>query len=132
MTGVVNVTARQKVADTWGDMAPDWILVLADECDRTNQARAAERIKYSGGVVSQLLRNKADKYDLPKIEKMVRGALMGFTVDCPELQQIPLDQCLWEQVQPRSSASAQRNEIWTACRSGCPHFRGKGGDDAAL
>ena len=132
MTGAINVTARRKVEAAWGDAAPDWLLVLADECDRTNQARAAERIKYSGGVVSQLLSNKAEKYDLAKIEKMVRGALMGTTVECPALQEIPLDQCLWEQAQPKSSASAQRNEIWLACRSSCPHSRIKGGEDAAV
>ena len=131
MTGTVNVTARQKVSTAWGDAAPDWIRVLAEECDRTNQARAAERIGYSGSVVSQLLSRKAEKYDLGKIELMVRGALMGKVVDCPVLQEIPLDQCLFEQAQPKSNASALRNQIWTTCRSGCPHFRGKGGDDAA-
>ena len=135
MTAPVNVnltlTAVEKARDAWG-VPPAWVEVLAEVTDRLRSREAAgRRIGYSGSTVSQVINNKADKHDLGKIEAAVRGALMGETVDCPVLLEITRDQCLWEQDQPRSSASALRAEIYRECRRPCPHFRGRGGTDVA-
>ena len=49
------MTAMERATTAWGRTAPDWIIALAEECDRTSQRRAAERISYSPAAVNQIL-----------------------------------------------------------------------------
>ena len=134
MSAPVNVTGkarppREVAAEAFGTL-PDWIEALVIEVERTNGARTASRIGYSAGVVSQVLR-RTYAGDIGKVEAAIRGALMGETVDCPVLGEIGRDRCLQEQDMPRAATSAVRTRLYTACRSGCPHSRIKGLDDAA-
>jgi len=78
---------------------PDWVVILAEEANRTTQTAAAKRIGYSGGAVSSVLRGTY-LGDMGAVEQKVRGALMGVTVDCPVLAEIGRDQCLDEQKSP--------------------------------
>lgn len=77
---------------SWGVPAPDWIEVLAGKCAEMTQRQVAARIGYSGGMVSQLLRNRY-RGNLDAIEEAVRGAWMGATVTCPVMGTLASDAC---------------------------------------
>lgn len=121
-------TAKKKAVDTarvaWAELGgcPDWIITLAEECDRTSQRQVAVRIGYSAGAVNQVL---AAKYKAPlgRIEQAVRGAYLSAVVNCPVSGEIAADRCLEIQRQPWAATNPQRVRLYTACRSGCAHSR---------
>ncbi len=84
MSAPVKASPREVARQHWGEPLPDWIARLAEECEATSQRQAAERIRYSAGLVSNVLRNRYTG-DMAGVEEAVRGALMGDTVTCPEL-----------------------------------------------
>jgi hypothetical protein len=120
--------SKHKAVDTarvaWAELGgcPDWIITLAEECDRTSQRQVAGRIGYSAGAVNQVL---ANKYKAPtdRIEQAVRGAYLSAVVNCPASGEIAADRCLEIQRQPWAATNPQRVRLFTACRSGCPHSR---------
>ncbi len=57
------------------------------------------------------------------MQKAVEGALMGMTVTCPVLQEIPANRCLEIQNQPFAATNPVRVRLYHACRSGCPNSR---------
>lgn len=101
---------------------PDWLQILADECQASSQAKVAKRLGYSAATVSLVLKGTYSG-DLQKVEQAVRGALMRQTVACPVLGDIPAQDCLGHQKAPFSTASPERVRLYRACRSGCPHSR---------
>jgi len=123
----VSPNAKRKAVDVaraaWAQLGgcPDWIIVLAEECDRTSQRAVAGRIGYSAGAVNQVL---AAKYKAPteRIEQAVRGAYLAAVVDCPVLGELAADLCLEHQGKPWGS-SPMRIRLFNACRGGCPHSR---------
>lgn len=117
MSGRRNVAAM----DAWGDHVPDWVLVLADECDRVGQAVTARRIGFGTSTVNEVIRNKY-KGRLDNVEAAVRGAFMGSTVQCPVLDEIAVDLCLENQKRPFSSANPTRVALHRACKT-CKHNR---------
>lgn len=108
----------------WGAGAPDWVLALAAECDRTSQGRAAKRLGRSATVVNQVL-NGAYKGRLEAIETRVRGELMRAVVICPVLGEISTRKCDDEQSRLKTSTNILRTLLRQTC-PGCPHYR-KGG-----
>ena len=112
----------QIVARLWGSSAPDWVVVLAEEADRTSATAAARRIGYTGGVLSAVFRN-AYKGDVRSVAGKVKGALLGHTVECPVLGEVRRDRCLDEQKKTFTGTSALRTRLYHACRSGCVHSR---------
>lgn len=110
-----------KAREAWG-APPDWIVELAQECNRTTAAKAAKRIGYSSAVISHVL---ARRYpgDIDRVAAKVRGALMGETVACPIVGEIGRDRCLNEQRMDNTGASSIRAKLYRACRGGCPHSR---------
>jgi len=116
---------------SWGEGdIPEWVVVLAQEAERSSATAIAQRIGYSVAVVSAVIRaNYAG--DLSKVEAKVRGAFMGETVDCPVVGEIARDRCLDEQARPFSASSSMRTALYRACRGGCPHSRLKETADAA-
>lgn len=122
MSQPVNVTARDKARAAWGETLPDWVDVLAEECDIHSGTAIARRIAYSGSVVSAVLSNKY-KGDLGKVEAKVRGALMGEIVHCPVLDEITKDRCIAEQGRKFAATSSTRAKLFRACRAGCIHSR---------
>ncbi len=118
-----------KADAAWGGAPPDWVVELALEANRTNSAKTAKRIGYSGAVVSHVLAN-AYPGDIARVEAKVRGALMSATVSCPVVGEIGLDRCLDEQKMGNTGASSIRARLYRACRGGCPHSRIKETDDA--
>lgn len=120
--------AKAKAA--WGGTLPDWVEALAREAGRVTATRAAKRIGYSGGLLSQVFANKYPG-DLARVEAKVRGALMSAVVSCPVVGEIGLDRCLDEQRMGNTGASSIRARLYRACRGGCPHSRiATEGDDA--
>lgn len=90
------MSALEKARDAWGADMPAWVRVLAEECDRTSQNKAAIRLGRSSSLVSNVLSNKyGGEYagDLEAVEELVRGALMGETLICPVLGEIDKKAC---------------------------------------
>lgn len=113
------ITNVDKAKQHWPEPVPDWVLVLARECDRASQDSIAQRIGYSPAVVSGLIRCKY-KGDLTAVETAVRGNLMDATVDCPVMGELFVDVCLDNQRRPRRQCSGFQIQMWHACRS-CRH-----------
>lgn len=95
----------------------EWIEELRTECERTSQAAAAQRIGYSAAVVNQVLRGTY-RGDLARVEQAVRGALMGATVDCPVIGEIPRNRCIDHQ--RRASRPAATNPMRVQLAQACP------------
>lgn len=104
----------------WGDQIPDWIEVLARECAAATQRQVAEKIGRSGGLVSQVLRQKYPG-DMDAIEDAVRGAFMDSTVSCPSLGTLPTNECQEWQKKARKNVrtNALRVRMLNACHA-CP------------
>lgn len=102
--------------------APDWIAALRTECARSTQAAVARRLGYSPTVVNQALRG-GYAGDVERLREVVEGALMGRTVDCPVIGDLPRDRCLDHQIRPFAATNPLRTALYRACRSGCPHSR---------
>jgi hypothetical protein len=98
----------------------DWIDILRARCAETSQARVADKIGYSPAVISTVLKGTYAG-DLTAVEKAVRGAFMGATVDCPVLGAIASNRCLEEQRKPFAATNPHRVTLYRACRSGCAH-----------
>lgn len=99
-----------------------WRKILADECRAASQARVAEKIGYSSGVVNQVLAGTY-KGDLKAVQKAVEGAFMDATVECPLLGEIASNACLTYQRRKLETTNPQRVALFKACRGGCPHSR---------
>jgi len=105
----------------WGEAIPDWIVALADECDRGGQGATARRIGVSKTTINEVVRRRY-KARLGNVEQKVRGALMGTTVVCPVLGEIGVDLCLENQKRPFSAANPVRVQLHRSCPT-CPHKR---------
>lgn len=113
-------TSLIKAQRCWNEIAPDWIVALAIECDRTSQRRTARRLGISESTINRALSNTYGA-SLASIEEKVRGSLMGKEVSCPVLGTIGADRCQREQRMPKAFTSPIRIRLHKACRSGCPH-----------
>jgi len=111
----------EKTITAWGT-APDWILVLAEECDKASQAKVARALKVSSTVVSRVLGN-AYPGDMVKIEGLVSGHYMAAMVSCPVLEEIPRQRCISEQAKPLTFQNPLRKRVFDACRDSCPNSR---------
>lgn len=113
-----------RARDAWGDL-PEWVAVLAADCNRTSQGRVARSLDYSAATVSQVLSNTY-RGDMERVEQMVRGKLMAETITCPVLGDMTRDACLGWQKKPLAASSSHRVQMYRACRSGCPNSRLEG------
>lgn len=117
--GITNEAAARSA---WGKAAPEWILMLAECCDKQSQSAIAKRLGVSGSMVNQALKNTyAGRLD--RLEERVRGELMNETVSCPVLAEITKRRCLDEQNRPHASTNAVRVELRRACPR-CPNRMG--------
>ncbi len=105
----------------WGANPPAWILALAEECDRTGQTKAAQRLGKSSAVVNQALQNKyTGRMDL--LEERVRGEFLRETVACPVLGSMSKRDCIDHQARKYSPTNPMRVKLRRACRT-CPNRR---------
>lgn len=121
-TTAVKTDFIAKARAAWGEALPDWVIVLAEEVNRSSGAAVAKRLGYSGSLVSGVL-SATYAGDFGNVEAKVRGALMGAQVRCPVLGEIGRDQCLDEQKMRSVGSSSLRARIYRACRAGCEHSR---------
>lgn len=106
----------------WGANPPEWVLMLAEECDRTSQGKAAARLGVkSPAIVNQALQNKYTGR-MDRLEERVRGELMNKVLACPVLGEISARRCLDEQARPFTSSNALRLRVKRACAV-CPNRR---------
>ena len=118
--------STDKARAAWACL-PDWIAVLAAECDRTSQGAAGKRLRrpgglsYSGSVVNQVLANSYGG-SLSEVETAVRSALMAATVFCPVVGEMSIAICLDHQ---RADWSARTAMIREACGT-CSNNRNGG------
>jgi hypothetical protein len=104
----------------WGDAMPQWVAVLAQECDQSSQSAVAAKLKRSAPLVNQVLKNKY-KGDLQTTADCVLGVFSNGTIACPELGNIPSNKCHeWrKKARKFSSANHLRVQMYRACRN-CP------------
>lgn len=118
MTGAAMAKARK----SWGTTMPDWVRELAEQCDRSSQARVADILGNSTTVVSRVLSNSYPG-SVERIAAKVRGHFLAEVVDCPVLETIPRQRCVAEQDMALSFQNPLRRRVYEACRAGCTHFR---------
>lgn len=112
------------VAAHWGAEAPEWTQELARRCEATSQNRVAEALNVSAAQISQALRNKY-KGDMKKLRDRVEGKFMSQTIACPELGNLPLNECRdWRgRAASAGSANMMRVKMFRACNR-CPIHKG--------
>ncbi len=99
-----------------------WLDELRRYRDINGGKKAAEVIGYSATVVSQVL-SATYKGDLSAVKAKVEGALMGMTVDCPVVGELPRNRCLEYQRLPFSATNPMRVRLAQTCPT-CPHYKG--------
>jgi methylphosphotriester-DNA--protein-cysteine methyltransferase len=107
----------------WGEHGPEWVLRLAEACDRHSQTEIAERLRLSPSTVNAVLRNRYGA-DTTAIELRVRGRLMDDLLLCPALGVMWVDLCADHQdkAASRVGTSSMRLRMRDACRA-CPKGR---------
>lgn len=98
------------------DPLPDWLEALALECDRTSQNKTAQRLGYTAGALSAVLRGKYQA-STEAFEQTVRGELMRETVPCPALGEIGKQTCLKWRRQSREFRNGNSRDVmmYRAC-----------------
>lgn len=110
------VTNVAKARSRWGKAAPEWIIVLAEYCDRAGQSATAKKLGRSSTIISQALSNTYPS-PLTELEQRVRGELMGQKLACPVLGEITKRRCVDEQ---GKNAVSPRNAVRVELRRACP------------
>ncbi len=115
-------SASVRARAAWGDALPDWVHTLAEECDRAGQRQTAKRLKLSPAMVSLAVNNKREQLEF--IKERVERDLMATIIVCPVKGVCGRAQCLREQSAEYTGANPLAIQLYRACRSGCPHYRG--------
>lgn len=135
------VLERMVPGDTWRG-------VLRDAATTTSQDAVAQRLGVGASTISQVL-SGTYKASTVRIERRVRGELMGAVCDCPVMGEVSTRVC--QDVQERRPGKGgtgignpQHAQAWHACRGSgrfiragaCPHFNGgskpaQGADESA-
>lgn len=110
-SGMTNV---ERVCAAWID-PPEWVMMLARECDKASQKRVGERLGRSGGYISRIL---AGLYtgSLAEAELLVRSRFSADRVDCPLFGDMPVQRC----VRMRRKTGSPVNRIESQCARACP------------
>ncbi|WP_024896785.1 hypothetical protein [Brucella rhizosphaerae] len=117
---IVKLTNIEKARSAWGSVIPDWVVILAEACDRESQSAVSRKVGYSPSAISQVLSNTYQNGDIGRVEQASRGALMAETVFCPQMGDIARNVCISWQRKPFSTANANNIRMYRACRSNCP------------
>ncbi|MCH4295601.1 helix-turn-helix domain-containing protein [Shewanella sp. 3B26] len=97
-----------------------WLEVMAEQAELHGQKAVANKLGISRTTVSQVLSGKYPG-DMERMRKLVEGAYMNRTVLCPVLGEIPLNECLANQRNTRTTGNPIRIKLYRACRAGCGH-----------
>ncbi len=105
----------ERARAAWGKIPPDWIVVLASECDASTQEKVGKRLGISGSAVNQALGN-VYKGRMDRVEACVRGEYMKAVVGCPVLGEISTRDCIANQTRKFRPT----NPLTVALRRACP------------
>lgn len=103
---------------------PKWLIVLQEKCTLASQRQVAEHLGVSNAVISQALKQKYPG-DISSLEKKVRGAFMGETVNCPVLGELDLNKCMQHQSEKMSAVNPLRVQLYRACNGKCENSQKK-------
>lgn len=103
-------------------MSEPWIASLRQACEASSQSAVATRIGMSPAVVNQVLKGTY-LGNLSNVQKRVEGVLMGVSIDCPIIGEIPLNICVDNQSRPFAATNPMRVRLHRACKA-CPNRRG--------
>lgn len=120
------ITFVSKAEAAWGEALPVEVLTLAEWADASTASAIAKRLGVSPATFSHLIGRKVENHDLGKLFGLIRGALLGETLECPIKGTMSRNTCLKWQGKPFAPTSADRVRMFHACRSACPHSRLKG------
>ena len=98
----------------------NWLEELGARCQHTSQKKVADKLHVSAALINQVLKGKYPG-DLNRIQQLVEGAFMQYSVNCPVLGEITKHKCLFHQDRPFAATNPQRVMLHKACRSGCSH-----------
>ena len=112
---------------------PDWLAALRQHIGSGSQSRAAELLGISEATVSQVLSGNY-KAATTRIERRVRGELLGAVCDCPVMGEVSTRVCQDVQERQPPISNPQHAQAALACRGRglfsragvCPHFNGGG------
>jgi len=104
-----------------------WQTVLRKACLTNSQAEVATMIGMSPAVVNQVLKHTYQG-NLINVQRRVEGALMGITIDCPVIGDIPLNRCIENQSRPFAATNPMRVMLHRACKT-CRNNRNSGVND---
>lgn len=121
------MSALETARASWGNAIPDWVILLAEQCDASSQNKVAVQLSRSASLVSAVLRAKYTG-DMLAVEEVVRGVFDRATVDCPSLGTIPSNVCRDWQLKGRSysNETSVRVRMYRACAR-CPRTKKPGG-----
>lgn len=115
MTALETARGAYAAHPDWEGM-PDWVGVLAQECDLSSQGQVAKRIGRSPSVVSNVLR-AIYPGNMEAVEDIVRGTLMNEEIDCLGLGRINKRNCRnWRN---RSRHFANVNSLYVTMYRAC-------------
>jgi len=116
------MSAISKAKKAWGDQLPDWVMVMAEACDNSNQKKIAAEMCYSPAVVNTVL-NNSYKGDLIAVKQAVEGALLSAIVQCPVMGELKANKCMENQRRKYAATNSMRVQLFKACHGGCSHSR---------
>lgn len=108
-----------------------WIEAWRAHARATTQAQAAELVGVSEATLSQVF-SGTYKAATTRIERRVRGELLGAICDCPVMGEVSTRVCQEVQERQPPIANPQHAQVFFACRGrgpyiragACPHFNG--------
>ncbi|WP_257325580.1 LacI family DNA-binding transcriptional regulator [Pseudoalteromonas rhizosphaerae] len=100
----------------------NWLDVLKEETAKQGMRAVAEKLGVSKATVSQVVNDKY-KASTHVIQQRVEGVFMAFVVNCPILDDIPVNVCLEHQARKFAATNHVRVALYRACRNGCPHSK---------
>lgn len=115
MTALETARASYAAHPDWDEM-PDWVGVLARECDLSSQGQVAKRLGRSASMVSNVLRG-IYRGNMAVIEDLVRGTLMLEVIDCLGLGEINKRNC--REWRLRSRKFANVNSLYVTMYRAC-------------
>lgn len=129
----IEARVRQHLGADIAALQADWLQALRMEAKATTQAQAGERLGISEATASQVLSGSYGAATT-RIERRVRGELLGATCACPVMGEVSTRVCQDVQERKPPIANPQHAQAWFACRGRgpftragqCPHFNGAG------
>lgn len=98
-----------------------WRAALREACQSQTQAAVATRLGYSTGVISAVLSHKYGGGfggNLERVQQAIEGTLMGASVECPVIGDMPRQRCI--EHQRRAGKCKATSPMRVALSKACP------------